>query len=53
MAGRTEEARRAMADLLADWPDVRLSTIQVQALWRRPDDYMRWLEGLRLAGHPE
>jgi adenylate cyclase len=54
MAGRTDEARRAMADLLADWPDVRLSKMHGrQSLWRRPDDYDRWFEGLRLAGHPE
>jgi adenylate cyclase len=55
MAGRSDEAQRAIADLLADWPDVRLSKLGTgnKDQWRRPDDYMRWLEGLRLAGLPE
>jgi tetratricopeptide (TPR) repeat protein len=54
MARRTDQARRVLADLLAVEPDMRLSkVVGVEENWRRPDDYMRWFDGLRLAGMPE
>src|SRR5262249_2441529 len=52
MAGRSDQAHRAMADLLADEPEMRLSNF-IRVNWRRPDDYTRMFEGLRLAGMPE
>jgi adenylate cyclase len=54
MAARNDQAHRAMADLLADEPDMRLSKLRdIKLNWRRPDDYTRWLEGVSLAGMPE
>jgi adenylate cyclase len=39
MAGRTDQARRALADLLADEPHMRLSKLAgFEANWRRRDD---------------
>jgi tetratricopeptide (TPR) repeat protein len=53
-AGRIEEARRAMAELLALDPRTRLTRRRSSAgPWRRPDDFNRWVEGLRLAGIPD
>jgi adenylate cyclase len=53
MAGRGDQAQRAMADLLADEPHMRLSKLRdFNKIWRRPDDHTRWFEGLRLAGMP-
>jgi adenylate cyclase len=52
MAGRSDQAHRAMAALLADEPEMRLSNF-IRLNWRRPDDYARMFEGLRLAGMPE
>ena len=53
-AGRMEEARRAMADLLTLDPRWRLARRRSFAgPWRRPDDFNRWVEGLRLAGIPD
>jgi adenylate cyclase len=53
-AGRMDDARRAIADLLALEPEARLARRRSAAgPWRRPDDYERWFDGLRRAGMPE
>ena len=53
-AGRLDEARRAVADLLADEPEMRLSRLNaMRGPWRRSDDFDRFVDGLRLAGLPE
>jgi Flp pilus assembly protein TadD len=53
-AGRLDDARRAIADMLVLEPDMRLSRVSLfRGPWRRPDDYDRWFEGLRVAGLPE
>jgi len=54
LAGRMDEARHAMADLLRVAPRMRLSNVSdwIEP-YRRPDDAARFVEGLRLAGLPE
>jgi hypothetical protein len=53
-AGKMDDARRAIADLLSLDPAMRLGRWRSSAgLWRRPDDYDRWFDGLRRAGMPE
>jgi TolB-like protein/tetratricopeptide (TPR) repeat protein len=54
LAGRLESAQQTMARLLQISPTQRLSNVgALAASYRRPEDYARWLEGLRRAGMPE
>jgi TolB-like protein len=52
LAGRSEEAQRAMAHLRANNPELRVSTF-TSRLIRRPEHLTLWQEGLRKAGLPE
>jgi adenylate cyclase len=54
MAGRTEQAHRAVARLLQLNPALRVSTLEnVRGPYRRAEDISRYEEGLRKAGLPE
>ena len=53
LAGRIDEARRALARLLEIDPDCRLATLREQVQLQRPEDFARYAEGLRRAGLPE
>jgi hypothetical protein len=53
LAGQLEAAERAMAALRQLDPDLRLSNLRSLQPIRRPEDFARWEEGLRLAGLPE
>ncbi|MBM3524800.1 MAG: tetratricopeptide repeat protein, partial [Alphaproteobacteria bacterium] len=54
LAGRPEEARRALARLQRFAPGLRISRIgSHQVLKHRPERLARYVEGLRLAGLPE
>ena len=51
-AGRMAEAERAMARLRELDPALRLGNLKDFLPFRRPEDFARWAEGLRLAGLP-
>jgi TolB-like protein len=53
LAGRMEEARQTMQRLRQNDPALRLSTLKDWLPIRRPEDFARWVEGLRKAGLPE
>ena len=53
LAGRTVEARKAMAHLRELNPALRLSNLKDLVPIRRPEDFERWADGLRKAGLPE
>ena len=53
LAGKTAEAARAMTRLREIDPALRLSNLHELLPFRRPEDFARWAEGLRLAGLPE
>jgi TolB-like protein/class 3 adenylate cyclase len=53
LAGQLEAAERAMAALRQLDPDLCLSNLRSLQPIRRPEDFARWEEGLRLAGLPE
>jgi TolB-like protein len=53
LAGRTEEAHKAMAGLRHLAPELRLSNLKDLLTLRRPADIAKWEEGLRRAGLPE
>jgi tetratricopeptide (TPR) repeat protein len=53
LAGRLDEARKAMAHLLELDPSARIAILADQMPIRRPDDLSRLAEGLRMAGLPE
>jgi tetratricopeptide (TPR) repeat protein len=54
MAGRLEQAHKAMARLRQLNPTLRVSTLKdVVGPFRRAEDLLRWEEGLRQAGMPE
>jgi predicted Zn-dependent protease len=54
LAGRLEEARRAMDEMRRLSPRMRLSEARDWMMpFRRPEDAARYTEGLRLAGMPE
>jgi adenylate cyclase len=54
MAGRLEQAHKAMARLRQLNPTLRVSTLKdVVGPFRRAEDLLRWEEGLRQAGLPE
>ncbi|HET6521695.1 MAG TPA: hypothetical protein VFG47_18020 [Geminicoccaceae bacterium] len=52
-AGRQGEAARALALLRDIDPALRLGNLKELLPFRRPEDFARWAEGLRLAGLPE
>jgi TolB-like protein len=52
LAGRPEEAQRAMTHLRAIDPDLRVSTFTLR-IFRRPQHLAAWQDGLRNAGLPE
>jgi TolB-like protein len=53
-AGRLEQARKAVARALELDPDMRLSNLRHRVgIFRRPEDYAKYAEGLRMAGLPE
>jgi hypothetical protein len=49
LAGRNEQARKAMASIRQIDPTLRISLISTYQTMR-PEDFVRWKEGLRLAG---
>jgi hypothetical protein len=51
LAGRMDKARAAMAYIGERNPTLSVSTLKV--LVRRPEDFARWADGLRMAGLPE
>jgi TolB-like protein len=54
LAGRMEEARKAVARALALDPDMRISNLKHRiGAFSRPEDYAKYVEGLRRAGLPE
>jgi tetratricopeptide (TPR) repeat protein len=53
LAGRIDAARRAMQDLRALDPALRLSSLKNWLLFHRPEDISRLADGLRRAGLPE
>jgi hypothetical protein len=54
MAGRPEQAHKAMARLRQLNPALRVSTLKdMRGPYRRPEDLSRYEEGLRQAGLPE
>jgi TolB-like protein len=53
-AGRLEEARTAVARALELDPEMRISNLKDRiGVFRRPEDYAKYAEGLRMAGLPE
>jgi TolB-like protein len=54
LAGRLEEARKAVARALELDPDMRLSNLKDRiGTFRRPEDFAKYADGLRKAGLPE
>ena len=50
--GRREEARNAIAHILARWPDATIKTIR-NAPFQENKDWKRYLDALREAGLPD
>jgi TolB-like protein/DNA-binding SARP family transcriptional activator/Tfp pilus assembly protein PilF len=53
LAGRIEEARKAVASLRQIDPDLRISNLNSVISYLRPQELTKWVEGLRKAGLPE
>jgi adenylate cyclase len=53
LAGRLEEAQNAIAQSRQISPTARISNLKNQIPLRRPDDLVRYAEGLRKAGLPD
>jgi len=53
LAGRIEEARKAVTKLRQIDPGLRLSNLKDVISYLRPQDFAKWAEGLRKAGLPE
>jgi Flp pilus assembly protein TadD len=53
LAGRSDVADKAIVTLRQIAPDLRLSNLRTVQPIRRPEDFARWAEGMRLAGLPE
>jgi TolB-like protein/DNA-binding winged helix-turn-helix (wHTH) protein len=53
-AGRLEQARKAVARALELDPQMRISNLKDRiGIFRRPEDFAKYAEGLRIAGLPE
>lgn len=52
-AGRSEEAKKAMAQVRRIDPSLRISNLKSLYTIHRSEDFERWSEGLRKAGLPE
>ena len=53
LAGRLEDAQKAMARLREIDPDLRVSDLRDMTPVRRPEHFARYVEGLRKAGLPD
>jgi TolB-like protein/class 3 adenylate cyclase len=53
LAGQLAEAHEAMARMRRVDPALRVSTVADRVPFRRPEDFSRYVEGLRKAGLPE
>jgi hypothetical protein len=53
LAGRLEQAQKAMERLRQFEPELRVSHLKDRLPLRRPEDLARYEEGLRKAGLPE
>jgi hypothetical protein len=53
LAGRNQEAKKALARLRKADPGLRISTVKDRAPYRRLEDIASLIEGLRKAGLPE
>lgn len=53
LAGRMDKARATMARIRKHDPTLCSSAIKSRSVLRRPEDFARFAEGLRLAGLPE
>jgi TolB-like protein len=53
IAGRRDEAEKALARLCQLDPELRISNLKYLMPNQRVEDFERWVEGLRLAGLPE
>jgi TolB-like protein len=53
LAGRTDEARRAMSDVRRLDPNLRIAGLGEWLSFRRPEDIALFADGLRMAGLPE
>jgi TolB-like protein len=53
LAGRLEEAQEAMRSVRRIDPTLRISNLRNLQPIKRPEDFARWQEGLRMAGLPE
>jgi hypothetical protein len=54
LAGRPEEAQRAVARALELDPGMRVSNLKERIGWfRRPEDFAQYADALRKAGLPE
>ena len=53
LAGRLEDAQRAMSNALRVEPKIRVSDMPILSVLRRPEDRIKYCEGARLAGMPE
>src|SRR5262249_12141747 len=54
LAGRADEARKAMARMRELDPDLRISNMKSRLpSLRRPEDFAKYADGLRRAGLPE
>ncbi|HKA81804.1 MAG TPA: hypothetical protein VKD43_17320, partial [Xanthobacteraceae bacterium] len=54
LAGRLEDARKAVARALELDPDMRLSNLKDRiGTFRRPEDFAKYADALRKAGLPE
>ena len=53
LAGRSAEAQKAMVAVRQLDPTLRISNLRNLQPFRRPEDFARWEDALRLAGLPE
>jgi tetratricopeptide (TPR) repeat protein len=53
LVGNVDEARKIAAQLVQTNSSIRISTLNDLKAFRRPEDVMSLLEGLRVAGIPE
>jgi TolB-like protein len=53
LAGKLEEAKKALARLLELDPTLRISNLRDYSMVHRPEDFAKYADGLRKAGLPE